>query len=162
MKFRLNGRAVEREVAANLTLLDFLRHELRLTSAKKGCDEGECGTCTVLLDGKPVNSCLVLAVQVAEREVVTLEGLGADGAPSPTQQAFLDHYGYQCGFCTPGVILVTEALLDRNPTPTEAEIKQALDGNLCRCTGYRQIIESVQKAAELRAARATGRERQSG
>jgi carbon-monoxide dehydrogenase small subunit len=159
MKFRLNGRAVEREVAANLTLLDFLRHDLRLTSAKKGCDEGECGTCTVLLGGKPVNACLVLAVQVADQEVVTLEGLGADGEPSPTQQAFLDQYGFQCGFCTPGVILVTEALLDRTPSPTEAEIKQALDGNLCRCTGYRQIIESVQKAAELRAAQAKGRER---
>ncbi len=159
MKFRLNGRAVEREVAANLTLLDFLRHDLRLTSAKKGCDEGECGTCTVLLGGKPVNACLVLAVQVEDQEVVTLEGLGADGEPSPTQQAFLDQYGFQCGFCTPGVILATEALLDRNPSPTEAEIKEALDGNLCRCTGYRQIIESVQKAAELRAAQAKGRER---
>lgn len=158
MKFRLNGRAVEREVAANLTLLDFLRHDLRLTSAKKGCDEGECGTCTVLLGGKPVNACLVLAVQAADQEVVTLEGLGADGEPGPTQQAFLDHYGYQCGFCTPGVILVTEALLDRTPAPTEAEIKQALDGNLCRCTGYQQIIESVQKAAELRAAQAKRRE----
>ncbi len=159
MKLKLNGRAVEREVPPNLTLLDFLRNELRLTSAKKGCDEGECGTCTVLLDGQPVNSCLVLAVQVADQEVTTLEGLGTDGEPNPTQQAFLDHYGFQCGFCTPGVILVAEALLDRTAAPTEAEIKEALDGNLCRCTGYRQIIESVQKAAELRAAQAKGRER---
>ena len=159
MKLKLNGRAVEREVPPNLTLLDFLRNELRLTSAKKGCDEGECGTCTVLLDGQPVNSCLVLAVQVADQEVTTLEGLGTDGEPNPTQQAFLDHYGFQCGFCTPGVILVAEALLDRTAAPTEAEIKAALDGNLCRCTGYRQIIESVQKAAELRAAQAKGRER---
>ncbi len=159
MKLKLNGRAVEREVPPNLTLLDFLRNELRLTSAKKGCDEGECGTCTVLLDGQPVNSFLVLAVQVADQEVTTLEGLGTDGEPNPTQQAFLDHYGFQCGFCTPGVILVAEALLDRTAAPTEAEIKEALDGNLCRCTGYRQIIESVQKAAELRAAQAKGRER---
>ena len=159
MKFTLNGRALEMGVAANLTLLDFLRHDLRLTAAKKGCDEGECGTCTVLLDGKPVNACLVLAVQAADSEVTTLEGLGAEDELSPAQQAFLDHNGYQCGFCTPGVILATEALLDRTPAPTEAEIKEALDGNLCRCTGYRQIIESVQKAAALRTARTKDRER---
>ncbi len=151
MIFRLNGQAVEKEVAPNETLLDFLRDDLRLTSAKKGCDEGECGTCTILLDGKPVNSCLMLAVQVEDREVTTLEGLSTNGRPDAIQQAFLDHYGYQCGFCTPGIILVTKSLLDRNSSPSEDQIKEALEGNLCRCTGYQQIIESVLKAAKMAA-----------
>ncbi len=151
MIFRLNDEVVEHEVAANETLLDFLRDDLRLTGAKKGCDEGECGTCTVLLDGKPVNSCLMLAVQVEDREVTTLEGLSVNGKPDAIQQAFLDHYGYQCGFCTPGIILVTKSLLDRNPSPSEDQIKEALEGNLCRCTGYQQIIESVLKAAKMAA-----------
>ncbi len=150
MIFTLNGQVVEKEVAPNETLLDFLRDDLRMTSAKKGCDEGECGTCTILLDGKPVNACLMLAVQVEDREVTTLEGLSTNGKPDAIQQAFLDHYGYQCGFCTPGVILVTKALLDRNPSPSEDQIKEALEGNLCRCTGYQQIIESVLKAADAR------------
>ncbi len=150
MIFTLNGQVVEKEVAPNEALLDFLRDDLRMTSAKKGCDEGECGTCTILLDGKPVNACLMLAVQVEDREVTTLEGLSTNGKPDAIQQAFLDHYGYQCGFCTPGVILVTKALLDRNPSPSEDQIKEALEGNLCRCTGYQQIIESVLKAADAR------------
>jgi len=150
MIFTLNGQVVDKEVAPNETLLDFLRDDLRQTSAKKGCDEGECGTCTVLLDGKPVNACLILAVQVEDREVTTLEGLSRNGKPDAIQQAFLDNYGYQCGFCTPGVILVTKALLDRVPSPSEDQIKEALEGNLCRCTGYQQIIESVLKAADAR------------
>ena len=156
MKFILNGCMVERQVANNVTLLDFLRRGFRLTAAKRGCDEGECGTCTVLLDGKPVNACLILAVQVADQEVTTLEGLNVNGELGSTQQAFLDNNGYQCGLCTPGVILATEALLKRIPFPTEAQIKEALEGNLCRCTGYQQIIESVQKAATLRASGTPG------
>ncbi len=150
MKFTLNGKVVEEEVSANVTLLEFLRNNLQLTSAKMGCDEGECGTCTVLLNGEPVNSCLVLAVQVENQEVTTLEGLGAKGELDVIQQAFLENYGLQCGFCTPGMVLATKSLLDRTPFPTEEQIKEALEGNLCRCTGYQQIIESVLKAAEMR------------
>ena len=150
MKFTLNGKVVEEEVAPNVTLLEFLRNNLQLTSPKMGCDEGECGTCTVLLNGEPVNSCLVLAVQVENREVTTLEGLGADGELDVIQQAFLENYGLQCGFCTPGMVLATKSLLDRTPFPTEEQIKEALEGNLCRCTGYQQIIESVLKAAAMK------------
>ncbi len=150
MKFTLNGKVVEKDVPPNLTLLNFLRNNFQLTSPKVGCDEGECGTCTVLLNGEPVNSCLMLAVQVEDQEVTTLEGLEADGNLDVVQQAFLEHFGFQCGFCTPGMILATRSLLDRNPSPTEEQIKEALEGNICRCTGYQQIIESVMKAAELR------------
>ena len=150
MKFTLNGKVVEKDVPPNLTLLNFLRDNLQLTSPKVGCDEGECGTCTVLLNGEPVNSCLMLAVQVENQEVTTLEGLEADGKLDVVQQAFLDHFGSQCGFCTPGMILAAKSLLDRNSSPTEEQIKEALEGNICRCTGYQQIIESVLKAAELR------------
>lgn len=150
MKFTLNGKVVEEEVAPNVTLLEFLRNNLQLTSPKMGCDEGECGTCTVLLNGEPVNSCLVLAVQVENREVTTLEGLGANGELDVIQQAFLENYGLQCGFCTPGMVLATKSLLDRTPYPSEEQIKEALEGNLCRCTGYRQIIESVLKAAAMK------------
>lgn len=149
MKFNLNGQIVEKEVPPNETLLDFLRNRMRLTSVKKGCDVGECGTCTVLLDGKPVRSCLMLAVQVENSEVITLEGLSKDGELHEIQEAFLEKYGFQCGFCTPGMILVTKALLDENASPTLDDIKESLGGNLCRCTGYEQIIESVQRAAEL-------------
>ena len=150
MKFTLNGKVVEEEVAPNVTLLEFLRNNLQLTSPKMGCGEGECGACTVLLNGEPVNSCLVLAVQVENREVTTLEGLGANGELDVIQQAFLENYGLQCGFCTPGMVLATKSLLDRTPYPSEEQIKEALEGNLCRCTGYRQIIESVLKAAEMK------------
>ncbi len=152
MKFTLNGKVVEKDVPPNLTLLNFLRDNLQLTSPKVGCDEGECGTCTVLLNGEPVNSCLMLAVQVENQEVTTLEGLQANGDLDVVQQTFLDHLGSQCGFCTPGMILAAKSLLDRNPSPTEEQIKEALEGNICRCTGYQQIIESVLKAAELRVA----------
>jgi len=151
MKFTLNGNAVDIDVPPNLTLLNFLRDTLEITSPKVGCDEGECGTCTVLLNGEPVNSCLVLATQVENQEITTLEGLEKNGNLDIVQQTFLDHYGSQCGFCTPGMILASKSLLDRNPTPTEEDIKEALEGNICRCTGYQQIIESVLKAAELRA-----------
>ena len=149
VKFRLNGRNVERQAAPNDTLLDFLRDPLEMLSVKKGCDKGQCGACTVLLDGKPACACLMLAVQVQGIEVTTLEGLSKPGELNVIQQAFLEKYGYQCAFCTPGMILATKALLDRTPDPSTQDIKDALDGNLCRCTGYEQIIESVTKAAAM-------------
>jgi carbon-monoxide dehydrogenase small subunit len=149
-RFRLNGRTRVEEVHPNETLLDFLRNRVKLTSVKKGCDEGACGACTVLLDGEPVRSCLLLAVQVNDSEVTTIEGLSKHGELAEIQEAFLEKYGFQCGFCTPAMILVTKALLDKFPNPTVEEIKDSLEGNLCRCTGYEQIIESVLRAAELR------------
>jgi len=154
VRFKLNGRAIAEEAEPNETLLDFLRERLNLTSVKKGCDEGDCGACTILLNGKPVRSCLLLAVQMREgNEVTTVEGLAKRGELSEIQEAFLEKYGFQCGFCTPGMILMTKALLDENPRPTVAEIKDQFEGNLCRCTGYAQIIDSVLRAAELRASR---------
>ena len=150
VRFRLNGERVEKTVAPNDTLLDFLRKQMRLTSVKKGCDVGECGACTVLLNGKPVRSCLLLAVQAEDTAITTLEGLARGDRLSAVQEAFLETYGFQCGFCTPGMILATMALLDENANPTVDEIKDALEGNLCRCTGYEQIIGSVLKAARLK------------
>lgn len=154
MKVRVNGKIVEDQPDPNETLLDFLRNRLRVTSVKKGCDVGECGTCTVLLDGKAVRSCLVLALQADGREVITLEGLEQQGKLGPIQEGFLQKYGFQCGYCTPGMILTTKALLDRNADPSVEDIKEALEGNLCRCTGYEQIIESVLRAAEIMKAQA--------
>ncbi len=153
VRFRLNGENIEEDVRPNETLLDALRDRARLLSVKKGCDEGECGTCTILLNGRPVRSCLLLAVQVNGVEVTTLEGLARPGELSEIQTAFLERYGFQCGFCTPGMILTSKALLDENPNPTTEDIKDALVGNLCRCTGYEQIIESVLRAAELQKAK---------
>ena len=150
VKFKLNDGLVEEEVNPNETLLDFLRNRVKVTSVKKGCDEGACGTCTVLFNGAPVRSCLLLAVQVNEAEITTVEGLAKRGELSDIQEAFLEKYGFQCGFCTPGMILTTKALLDANPHPTIGDIKDAFEGNLCRCTGYEQIIESVLRAAEMR------------
>jgi len=150
VRFKLNGKDINTEVPPNQTLLDFLRGNVGVTSVKKGCDEGACGTCTVLLNGKPVQSCLLLAVQVMDAEVTTLEGIGSSDKLSEVQQAFLENYGFQCGFCTPGMILTAKALLDENPDPAIQDIKDAFEGNLCRCTGYEHIIESVLKAAELR------------
>ncbi len=150
MKFYLNGEIIQEEVAPNETLLDFLRDRLKIMSVKKGCDVGECGTCTVLLNGKPIRSCLVLAVQAEDAEIITLEGVHTYGDLKIIQEAFIDKYGFQCGFCTSGMILTTKALLDENPDPTVEDIKEALEGNLCRCTGYDQIIDSVLRAAELR------------
>jgi carbon-monoxide dehydrogenase small subunit len=154
VQFRLNGKRVAEEVNPEETLLDFLRERLNLISVKKGCDEGACGTCTVLLNGQPVRSCLLLAVQLSgSDEITTVEGLAKPGELSEIQEAFLEKYGFQCGFCTPGMILTAKALLDQKPRPTVEEIKDQFEGNLCRCTGYEQIIESVQRAAELRARR---------
>lgn len=150
MRFTLNGESRVEEVIPNETLLEFLRRSEKLTSVKRGCDEGACGACTVLLNGKPVRSCLLLAVQVNDAVITTVEGLANHGELSEIQEAFIEKYGFQCGFCTPGMILVTKALLDERTDPTVEEIKEALEGNLCRCTGYEQIIESVLRAAELR------------
>jgi len=135
------------EVSSSETLLDLVRR-LGYKSVKFGCGEGACGACTVLLDGRPVNSCLVLALAADGREVVTVEHLGDSRRPHVIQEAFIEAGAIQCGFCTPGMILAAQALLDKNPKPSEAEIKEAIDGNLCRCTGYVQIIEAVQLAAK--------------
>jgi len=133
-----------------MTLLQMLREKLALTGTKNGCEAGECGACTVLLDGEPVNACMVLAVEVDGREVTTVEGLAHDGQLDVVQQAFVEEGGVQCGFCTPGMLISAHSLLDRNPHPTEEEIRQALVGNLCRCTGYTRIVRAVQKAARGR------------
>jgi carbon-monoxide dehydrogenase small subunit len=144
----INGKIYEVAVPPNLTLADLLRYELGLTGTKKGCDMGDCGTCTVIKDGRPVNSCLVLAVQANGSEITTIEGVETDNGLHPVQQAFVEMGAIQCGFCTPGMILSAKSLLDRNPKPTELEIRTALSGNLCRCTGYQKIVEAVQAASE--------------
>jgi carbon-monoxide dehydrogenase small subunit len=146
--FTLNGAAEVALVQSHTTLLAFLREGLGMTGAKNGCATGECGACTVLLNGEPVNACLVLAVEVDGADIVTVEGLSQDGLLEPLQQAFIDHTGTQCGFCTPGILISARALLNRNPSPTEDDIKDALRGNLCRCTGYKRIIEAVKDAAK--------------
>lgn len=143
----INAQPHSVRVAPSETLLDLVRR-LGYTSVKFGCGEGACGACTVILDGRPVNSCLVLAATAAGREVVTLESLGDTRRPHPLQEAFMAAGAIQCGFCTPGMILAAKALLDKNPFPSEDEIKEAIDGNLCRCTGYVQIVEAVKLAAQ--------------
>lgn len=147
VQLRVNGEEYEVAVEPHHTLLRVLREELGLTGAKRGCDQGECGACTVLMDGVPVPSCLILAVQAQGKEITTIEGLAQEGELHPLQQAFMEHFGFQCGFCTSGMILTAKALLDRNPHPTEDEIKEAIAGVICRCTGYVQIIEAIQAAA---------------
>jgi len=144
---RVNGRDIRMNVEGSMSLLDLLREQLGLTGTKSGCNQGDCGACTVLIDGRPVNSCLVLAAEVEGREVTTIEGLGRDGALHPVQQAFIDLNAVQCGFCTPGMILTAVALLNENPSPTEEEIRLFLAGNLCRCTGYSKIVQAIQAAA---------------
>jgi carbon-monoxide dehydrogenase small subunit len=145
----VNGEEYETVVAPNQTLLEVLRDELYLTGTKEGCGEGACGTCTVLLDGKPVRSCLILAVEVQGREITTIEGLAPMGELHPVQRAFVEYGAIQCGFCAPGMILTTKALLDENPSPTEQEARRAISGNVCRCTGYAKIVEAMLKAAEM-------------
>ena len=152
IRFRLNGREVEIEANADARLLDVLREDLHLTGTKEGCGEGECGACTVLLDGRPVNSCLLLAPQVDGSDVVTIEGLADGPHLHPIQEAFVEQGAVQCGFCTPGFILATHALLRANPEPTDEEILTALEGNLCRCTGYSRILAAVHRAAQRLAA----------
>jgi len=148
VRLKLNGRWREDAVADNQLLIDYLRDVAGLTGTKMGCDGGECGACTVLIDDQPVLSCLTLAIRCAGRSIETIEGLTAYGRPSVLQRAFHEKLGTQCGYCTPGMIMAAEALLRRNPHPSEDEIREALAGNLCRCTGYVKIIESVQTAAE--------------
>ena len=148
----VNGEAAEATVAPYKTLLEVLREDLDLTGTKHGCELGECGACTVLLDGEPQLSCLVLALECEGRAVQTIEGLARGPELHPLQAAFADFGGSQCGYCTPGVIMTAKALLDRNASPTKEEIKEATAGNLCRCTGYNQIVEAVEDAAaKLRA-----------
>jgi carbon-monoxide dehydrogenase small subunit len=145
----VNGREIESAVEPNKTLLQFLREDLGLTGAKHGCGLGDCGACTVILDGKPVNSCLVLAVQASGSNVLTIEGLAEDGKLHTLQQLFVDKGAIQCGYCSPGMILSAKALIDGNPKPTEVEIRTAISGNLCRCTGYQKIVEAIQEAAKV-------------
>jgi aerobic carbon-monoxide dehydrogenase small subunit len=143
----INGRLYQEDVEPRLLLSHFLRENIGLTGTHVGCVVGECGACSVLLNGKVVKSCLHFAVQADGREVTTVEGLAKDGELSPIQEAFVKHYAFQCGYCTPGMIMTSHALLQRNPNPSEEEIRKALAGNLCMCTGYMQIVEAVKDAA---------------
>ena len=147
LSFTLNGDPIEVVCKENMTLLDLLRDKLGLTGTKKGCEQGECGACTVMLDGKPVNSCCTLAVECEGRDVVTVEGIAKNGQLHPIQKQFIEKWALQCGYCTPGMIMSAKALLDVNPHPTELEIREAIEGNLCRCTGYAKIVEAIQAAA---------------
>jgi carbon-monoxide dehydrogenase small subunit len=144
----INGRAYKLDINPSQTLLDFLRDELGLTGTKRGCEVGECGACTVLLNGQAVNSCLVLAPQIDGQEIVTVEGLSDGEKLHPLQEAFLDHEGVHCGICTPGMLMSAKDLLDHNPRPNEREIRTAISGNLCRCSGYVQIVEAIDGAAK--------------
>jgi carbon-monoxide dehydrogenase small subunit len=155
IQLKVNGSLYPVEVDPRERLLDTLRYKLELTGAKEGCGTGDCGCCTVLLDGKPVTSCLVLALQANGREITTVEGLARAGELSAIQQCFVDHTALQCGICIPGFIVNATALLRENPNPTEAEIRYHLQGNLCRCTGYKKIIEAVMDAARTMVARDT-------
>src|SRR4030066_235077 len=144
IKFTLSGRLIEVEVPPQWTFLRLLREKLGLTGTKEGCGIGECGACTLLLDGMPVYSCLLLAPKVEGREVQTIEGLGSRESLHPLQQSFIDHGAVQCGFCTPGILMSSKALLEKNPHPTREEVKEVISGHLCRCTGYQQIIEAIE------------------
>ena len=152
----INGSSEQVDVSSNLTLLQMLREKLALTGTKNGCMAGECGACTVMLNGEPVNSCMVLAVECDGAEVLTVEGLAKDSVLDPIQESIIDQGGVQCGFCTPGILISARALLDRNPNPSEADIREALVGNLCRCTGYLRIIEAVHEASERQLQTASG------
>ncbi len=149
IRLRVNGEDYELLLAPKRLLADALRDDLDMTGTKKGCDEGACGSCTVLLDGKAVCSCLVLARDAQGKEITTIEGLMQEGKLHPIQQAFIDYGGFQCGYCTPGMILSAKALLAKNPSPTEEEIRLGIAGNLCRCTGYVKIVESIAAAAKV-------------
>jgi len=149
LEFKINGRAAQVQAQPQDLLVDLIRGPLALTGTHVGCDTGQCGACTVLVDGQAVRSCTMLAVQAAGRDVTTVEGLARDGKPHALQQAFMQCHGLQCGFCTPGMLMSAAGLLRENPRPSEADIVDALEGNLCRCTGYVNIVASVQAAARL-------------
>ncbi len=155
LSFILNGLPADVLVKPSDTLLDVLREKLGIVSPKRGCDTGDCGACTVLLDGEPVRACLTIALTVAGKAVETVEGLSKDGKLHPLQQSFHEHYAAQCGFCTPGMLMSAKALLDKNPQPTREEIVEAISGNLCRCGAYQEIVEAV-------AAVASGRRKEKG
>lgn len=144
----INDKEYEIAVSPNRTLTQVLREDIGLLGTKEGCGIGDCGACTVILDGRPVNSCLVLAVQANGSRITTIEGVAEGQNLHPVQQAFIDHGAIQCGFCTPGMVLSAKSLLEKNPRPTELEVREALSGNLCRCTGYQKIVEAVQAAAQ--------------
>jgi len=145
---KVNSNSYNMTVDTRMTLLEVIRDKIGLTGTKEGCSVGECGTCTVLMEGKPIYSCLMLAVDAEGKEILTIEGLADFEGLHPIQKSFIDHGAVQCGFCTPGMILTAKALLDENPNPTEEEIKKAISGNLCRCTGYSKIIEAIKVLSE--------------
>lgn len=149
INFKLNGEDVEVLTPDNITMCDFLRKNMHLTGTKRGCEEGECGACTILLDGAAIDSCLMLAVEADGHEVVTIEGVMKDGVLHPVQKEFIDKWALQCGFCTPGMIMSALSLLHENPHPTEQEIRDGIAGNLCRCTGYTKIVEAINSAAKI-------------
>lgn len=151
IRFKLNGEDMEEYVQDNLTMVDFLRKQMHLTGTKRGCEEGECGACTILLDGDAVDSCMMLAAEADGHEVVTIEGVMRNGVLHPLQKEFIDRWALQCGFCTPGMIMSALSLLNENPHPTEQEIRDGIAGNLCRCTGYVKIVEAIDAAAKVMA-----------
>ena len=148
LRMKINGKAVEVAVKPTWTLLRVLREELRLTGTKKGCEQGDCGACTVIMDGKAVNACLILALQAESKEIETIEGLGTPDKLHPLQESFIKNGAVQCGYCTSGMLMSGKALLDKNPKPNTDEIKQTISGNLCRCTGYVKIIDAIGKASK--------------
>jgi len=151
INFKLNGVDRDEYVMENQTMVDFLRKQMHLTGTKRGCEEGECGACTILLDGRAVASCMMLAVEADGHEITTIEGLRKDGVLHPIQREFIDKWALQCGFCTPGMIMSAVSLLNENPNPTEEEIREGISGNLCRCTGYAKIVEAIDSAAKIMA-----------
>ncbi len=150
IEITVNGQLYRLEVEPRATLLDVIRYDLGLTGTKAGCEKGECGTCTVIMDNRPVNSCVILAVEADGSEILTIEGLAKGEDLHPLQKSFVEMGAIQCGFCTPGMVLVAKALLDKNPKPTEREIRRAIEGNLCRCTGYDKIVKAIQKVSDGR------------
>lgn len=149
LSFVLNGQEVKLNVRPNELLLDLLRDRLNLTGTKEGCGTGDCGACTVLVDGKPVNSCLTLALEVRDKDVLTIEGIAVDGKLHPIQETFINEGAVQCGFCTPGMILTAKAFLNENPDPSEAEIRNSIAGNFCRCTGYKKIVKAIKNSSKV-------------